>query len=123
MSSTFEWGGFGGGSDTMLARYARAGSLAARAQRFYLDSGGGPAADGTCTFDGVEDPRDNFCETNVMRDTLVAAGVRTFPLDPNALRIEPASADIYHWYERDAPHNEAAWRRRFYRALRFFFRP
>ncbi len=123
MSSTFEWGGFGGGSDTMLARYASAMDLRASGQRFYLDSGGGPASDGSCTFDGVEDPRDNFCETNVMRETLVRAGISTFPTDPDAPRIEPAEANIYHWYERDAPHNEAAWRARFYRVVRFFFRP
>jgi hypothetical protein len=124
MSSTFEWGGFAGGSDTMLARYAMmAASVRANGQRFYLDSGGGPASDGTCTFDGVDDPRDNFCETNTMRDTLVMAGISTFPNDPNALRIEPASANIYHWYERNALHTEAAWRARFFRVVRFFFRP
>lgn len=124
MSSTFEWGGFAGGSDTMLTRYAMmAASVRAHGQRFYLDSGGGPAADGTCTFDGVDDPRDNFCETIAMRDTLVRAGIDTFPIDPNAPRIEPANANIYHWYERDALHNEAAWRARFHRVIRFFFRP
>lgn len=124
MSSTFEWGGFGGGTDTMLARYAAmAANVRANGQRFYLDSGGGPASDGTCAFDGVDDPRDNYCETNTMRDTLVMAGINTFPNDPNALRIEPASANIYHWYERNALHNEGAWRARFYRVVRFFFRP
>lgn len=123
MSSTFEWGGFGGGADTMLARYSAAMNLRTQNQRWYLDSGGGPAADGSCTFDGVDDPRDNYCETNAMKETLVRAGISTFPLDPDAQRIEPANCNIYHWYERDAPHNEAAWRARFFRVVRFFFRP
>jgi predicted alpha/beta superfamily hydrolase len=123
MSSTFEWGGFGGGSDTMIARYRATRGLATREQRFYLDSGGGPASDGTCTFDGVEDPRDNYCETLEMREVLVTSGISTFPLDPNAPRLSPRDANIYHWYERNALHNEAAWKQRFYRVLRFFFAP
>lgn len=123
MSSTFEWGGFGGGSDTMLARYSAAMNLRTQNQRWYLDSGGGPGADGSCAFDGVDDPRDNYCETDAMKQTLVRAGISTFPRDPDALRIEPADCNIYHWYERDAPHNEAAWRARFFRVVRFFFRP
>lgn len=123
MSSTFGWGSFGGGADTMLARYRAVGNLAPRAQRFYLDSGGGPAGDGTCTFDGVDDPRDNYCETVEMRGVLVTAGVRTFPLDPDAPMLSPRDANIYHWHERDAPHNELAWRQRFFRVVRFFFAP
>ncbi|MDP3273606.1 MAG: alpha/beta hydrolase-fold protein [Deltaproteobacteria bacterium] len=123
MSSTFGWGSFGGGTDTMIARYRAAGSLAMRNQRFYLDSGGGPAGDGSCTFGGMSEPRDNFCETRDMRTTLVAAGVTTFALDPSATMIQPANTNIVHWYEADAPHNEAAWRVRMFRVLRFFFRP
>lgn len=123
MSSTFGWGSFGGGSDTMVARYRAATSLGTRAQRFYLDSGGGPAGDGSCTFDGVDDPRDNFCETVDMRATLVAAGINRFPMDPDATVLAPRDANIYHWHERNAPHSELAWRQRFFRVLRFFFAP
>jgi hypothetical protein len=123
MSSTFEWGGFGGGTDTMLARFGATAGLSGRAQRFYLDSGGGPAGDGTCTFDGVDDPRDNYCETLEMRRILVAAGINTFPLEPDAPVLSPRDANIYHWYERGAPHSETAWRQRFFRAVRFFFAP
>ncbi len=121
MSSTFGWGSFGGGTDTMLARFAMAGMIPQQNTRYFLDSGGGPGAGGSCVGMAADSATDNFCETTAMRDLLVSRGVRTFVQDPNALMITPADANIEHFVELGAPHSELAWSRRFYRVLRFFF--
>lgn len=122
MSSTFDWGS-GLGNATMIDRYAMTADLAMRGQVFYLDSGGGPPASGPCPNDGPNDGRDNYCETLQMKAALEAKGITTYPLDPNALRLEPADIDIYHWWEPGAPHAESAWNARLFRPLRLFFRP
>lgn len=69
----------------------------------FLSSGGGPGADGVCTDpdgDGSteDDPdgADNYCENRAFADALAASG-RTW------------DTDLFHWWEADAPHNEAAW--------------
>jgi hypothetical protein len=74
----------------------------------YIDSGGGPDtgcldSDG----DGVDDDgsgSDNHCETAQLRDELVELGY-SFDID------------LWHWWEPDALHNEAAWADRFDQAL------
>ena len=68
----------------------------------YLDSGGGPGADGCQDFDGdgfsEDDPdaADNYCETRQLADDLAANGYTW-------------EADLWHWWEQDAPHSELAW--------------
>jgi hypothetical protein len=74
----------------------------------YLDSGGGPGSgcedvDG----DGVDDDgddADNYCVTVQLRDALEGLG---YAFD----------VDLWHWWDTDAEHNEAAWAARFFRAL------
>jgi hypothetical protein len=123
MSSTFGWGSFGGGTDTMLARFAMAPMIRQQNTRYFLDSGGGPGAGGACMGPGAASATDNYCETLAMRDLLVNRGVRTFVQDPDATMISPVDANIEHFAELGAGHNEAAWSRRFHRVLRFFFGP
>ncbi|MBI5548793.1 MAG: alpha/beta hydrolase [Deltaproteobacteria bacterium] len=122
MSSTFDWGS-ALGNPTLPDQYAEMPDLASRRQVYYLDSGGGPEQDGTCPSDGPNDGRDNYCETLEMKGTLEAAGISTYPLDPNADRLQPDDIDIYHWWQPNAPHSEASWRARMFRPLRLFFRP
>lgn len=78
---------------------------------FYLDSGGGPGSAGCADSDndGVNDDDleadDNYCETIQMRDVFEAQG---YEYDKN----------LFHWWEQDAEHNEAAWAARVFRPLR-----
>jgi predicted alpha/beta superfamily hydrolase len=118
MSSTFQWGRMGLTNETVLERYAAATDLSTRGQIFYLDSGGNG---GDCP--RLDDGDDNFCETVTMRDTLVSKGISTFPIDPGAEHLAPADANILHWHEVGAVHNEAAWNARLFHVFRFFFRP
>lgn len=117
MSSTFIWGRFGGMGPTMVEQYADTADLGMRNQIFYLDSGGNQGP-GCMSGGGL----DNYCETIEMRQTLVAAGLNVFPDDPDAVPLTPEDANIYHYWERDAPHSEGAWNARLFRPLRFFFR-
>jgi hypothetical protein len=114
MSSTFGWGRFGLEGPTVLERYAARGDLAARGQRFYLDSGGGPAP--LCP--GQED---NYCVTLEMRDLLEAKGLTRAP-DPDASPL-PADAELLWYWSEGAAHNEPNWNMRLHRALRMFFSP
>lgn len=114
MSSTFWWGE-GLGNPTILDDYQADPDLASQAQRYYLDSGGGP---GTGCPDGGAD---NYCSTIAMRDLLVARGIDTFPDDPEAVPLTPIGVNILHWWTPDAPHNESAWHERLARPLRLCF--
>lgn len=60
-----------------------------------VDRGRGPAA------------TDNYCENQQFRDVLETAGY-------------VSGTDLWHWWEPDAPHNEAAWADRVWRPLEIF---
>jgi hypothetical protein len=111
LSGTMGWGSIGltGGSEnqTMIERYEAAGH---RATALYLDSGGS----GTCVDsdgDGIEDDDpdagDNYCENKQLEAVLYAAGY-------------VADTDVWHWWEANAEHNEAAWAARVWRPLDLF---
>jgi len=97
LSGTLGWGSIRGDNETIIERYESAGlqSIA-----IYLDSGGGgdscEDADGDGTSDDDPSAADNYCETIQMRDAL-ATGGWTFDVD------------LFHWWEPDATHDEAAW--------------
>jgi len=119
-SSTFGWGKLGSlGNPTVIELYAGTSGLASRGQVFYLDSGGGPNGQGNCSTVGT----DNYCETLEMQRTLEGLGVKTYPLDTDAERIEPAGVNIFHYWEPGAEHMESVWSGRVFRPLRLFFRP
>ncbi|MEZ4317826.1 MAG: alpha/beta hydrolase-fold protein [Myxococcota bacterium] len=99
LSGTLGWGRFGDLGEAMETRWLTSdpGGVV------YLSSGGGTGPDGVCADpdgDGFpeDDPdsSDNYCETRQMADALAAAG-RTW------------DADLVHWHEPGAQHNEAAW--------------
>lgn len=110
MSSTLGWGAFGPASDgsSALARLWP-GTLGHGSTAIYLDSGGG-TGDGGCfdgDGDGVQedsDDEDNCCVTIQMRDVLAELGY-------------VFEADLWHWHEPGAGHDEAAWAARLPRAL------
>jgi hypothetical protein len=101
------WGSIEQHNPTMIERYAEAGH---GQTALYLDSGGsGDCFDGDG--DGIEDDdpsaSDNYCENLQLRDTLAEVGY-TF------------DEDLFHWWEPEAPHNEAAWAARVERPLSLF---
>ncbi|MSP55581.1 MAG: hypothetical protein EXR69_08265 [Myxococcales bacterium] len=107
MSGTMGWGSIELHNQTLIERYAAHGH---QATVLYLDSGGS----GDCVDsdgDGIndDDPRgeDNYCENMQLRDTLVGAG---YAFD----------ADLYHWYEPGASHDEQAWAARVAQPLAIF---
>ncbi|MBL4637263.1 MAG: hypothetical protein JKY56_25635 [Kofleriaceae bacterium] len=109
LSGTLGWGSIGGsGSDTMIARYLSAGH---RSTAIYIDSGGNGGScadsDGDGTNDDDNSSFDNYCETRQMESTLVGLG---YTYD----------TDLWHWWETDAPHNEAAWSVRVFRPMQNF---
>lgn len=119
LSSTFAWGTLARHEQTVVDRYQASNALATSHQRFYLDSGGG--APNGCPGDPEND--DNYCATQAMQHVLEGKGYTTYPDDPDALHYTPADANILHWFEAGAPHNEAAWHLRLFRVLRLFLRP
>ena len=92
LSGTLGWGSMGGGTDTMIARYMAAGH---RDTALYIDSGGNDS----CT--------DNYCEARQMETVLVDLGYQY-------------DVDLWHWWEPNAPHNEAAWAARVFRPVQNF---
>jgi predicted alpha/beta superfamily hydrolase len=108
LSGTMGWGSIGADNETMIARYAAAGH---RDTALYLDSGGYGTtcadSDGDGTNDDDLDSADNYCENVQLRDVLSAEGY-TFEVD------------LWHWWEPDATHDEAAWAARVYRPLEIF---
>ncbi|MCC6552515.1 MAG: hypothetical protein IT372_05760 [Polyangiaceae bacterium] len=114
LSGTMGWGSIGAGvhNETMIERYA---AHAQPVAVLYLDSGGGPGPSNPCADsdgDGVNDDDlgsgDNYCENIQMRDVLEATPA--YALDSN----------LFHWWEPDAEHNEAAWAARVFRPLDLF---
>ncbi len=108
LSGTMGWGSIGADNETMIARYAAAGH---RDTALYVDSGGNGAgcadSDGDGTHDDDAGSSDNYCENLQLRDVLSANG---YEFD----------VDLWHWWEPDAPHNEAAWGGRAWRPLAIF---
>jgi predicted alpha/beta superfamily hydrolase len=109
MSPTLGWGAFdpaADGSDALVRRWPA--EVGHGPVAIYLDSGGGVT--GTCDDvdgDGVDedaDDRDNYCATAQLRDLLDAEG---YSFD----------TDLFHRWQPDAPHNEAAWAARVPTAL------
>jgi hypothetical protein len=91
------WGSIEANNETMIQRYAAAGH---RDTALYVDSGGYGTtcvdSDGDGTNDDDLDAADNYCENTQLRDVLEEAG---YEFD----------VDLWHWWEPDAEHNEAAW--------------
>ena len=106
LSGTVGWGSLGSSQPTIIELMAEAGHQAAA---IYIDSGGS----GTCTDadeDGILDDGedfDNYCVNLQLRDVLAAIG---YSFD----------VDLWHWHEKDAPHNEYAWSERSYIPLTVF---
>jgi hypothetical protein len=103
LSGTLGWGRFGLDEETVEERFLAAPPTDTVV---YVDSGGGPGADGACRdLDGdgfpEDDPdsSDNYCETRQFADALAGAG---FVWDDT----------LFHWWEPDATHDELAWSRR-----------
>jgi predicted alpha/beta superfamily hydrolase len=109
LSGTVGWGSMGGtGTDTIIARYQAAGH---RSTAIYIDSGGNGGScadsDGDGTNDDDQSSSDNYCENRQLESTLVGLG---YTYD----------TDLWHWWETDAPHNEAAWAARVFRPMQHF---
>ncbi len=101
LSGTLGWGSIGEGvqEPTILELYQDAGK---RDFAIYLDSGGSDGgqacvdSDDDGMLDDNELATDNYCENIQLRDALVELG---YSFD----------VDLWHWWEPDALHNEAAW--------------
>jgi len=109
LSGTMGWGSIHPSvhNETMIERYAAADK---RSTALYLDSGGS----GTCVDsddDGIEDDdptaADNYCVNIQLQNTLLGLGYES-------------ETDLWHWWEQDAPHNEAAGAARVWRPLEVF---
>lgn len=109
LSGTMGWGSIEPGrmNQTMIEVYETAGH---RGTALYLDSGGSGTcvdADSDGIYDDDPDARDNYCENVQLRDVLYSAGY----VD---------GTDVWHWWEPNAQHNEAAWSARVWRPLQAF---
>lgn len=110
LSGTVGWGSIGAGvhNQTIIERYAAAGH---RGAAIYIDSGGNSTACADSDNDGIEDDdataSDNYCENRQLEATLRDAGY-------------VQDTDMWHWWEPDAQHNEAAWAARVFRPLGLF---
>jgi predicted alpha/beta superfamily hydrolase len=108
LSGTMGWGSIGADNETIIQRYTGAGH---RDTALYLDSGGNAStcadSDGDGTNDDDPDSSDNYCENLQLRDVLEGEG---YVYDE----------DLWHWWEPDAEHNEAAWAERVWRPLEIF---
>ncbi len=120
MSGTFGWG-FYKGNKTVIELYGEVQNLKGRSQVYYLDAGG-YYPEGGCggrPYLGINDSE--LCDVDMMKAALEQAGIVNYPENPDVFPVTPADADIYHYHQAGAFHNEAAWNSRLYRALRFFF--
>ncbi|HQP33934.1 MAG TPA: alpha/beta hydrolase-fold protein [Polyangiaceae bacterium] len=114
LSSTCGWGSIDAGmhNTTIIELLPTLGKPAAV---FYLDSGGAPGtgcedSDSDGIEDDTMDSADNYCESIQMRDAFEAAG---YVYDQ----------DLFHWWEPQAEHNEAAWAARVFRPLQVLAKP
>ena len=120
MSGTFGWGYYKGNA-TVIDLYGQVRDLKSRGQVYYLDAGG-DYPDGGCRSQPYMGIYDNeLCDVDLMKAALESYGIANYPEDADAFPVTPADANIYHYYQPGAHHNEAAWNSRLYRALRFFF--
>jgi hypothetical protein len=113
LSGTLGWGSIG--SHTGQTLIERLDDVAPDGTVLYLDSGGSPGTGCVDTdADGIQDDTatasDNYCENRQLADQL-AADSWTWDLE------------LVHWWEPDAPHNEAAWAARVDRPLSLFEAP
>jgi hypothetical protein len=111
LSGTLGWGKFGLDNPVMEELWL---ADPPSGVAVYVDSGGGPGADGACLdLDGdgfpEDDPdsADNYCETRQFADALAASGWTW-------------DQDLWHWWEPDAPHQENAWAARVGQPLDLF---
>jgi hypothetical protein len=112
LSGSMGWGSIGltGGAEneTMIERYAAAGH---GTTALYLDSGGNATACVDSDGDGTEDDdptaTDNYCENRQLEQTLYGAGY-------------VANTDVWHWWQPNATHDEAAWAARVFRPMQLF---
>lgn len=108
LSGTLGWGSIGLNNQTIIERYAGKGK---RDTFIYMDSGGGGDNCTDSDADGIQDDdasaSDNYCENKQFEALLVAEG---YAYDQ----------DLVHWWEPNAPHNEAAWAARVFRPLALF---
>jgi hypothetical protein len=109
LSGTFGWGSIGASNPTLIARFSATDRWPIV---LYLDSGGGPGSgcvdsDGDGVRDDTADAKDNYCETEQLKQILEARGWQQ-------------GADLWHWWEPDAPHSEAAWAARVFRPVEVF---
>jgi len=108
LSGTLGWGKFALDNLIMQQLYENAGH---RDFVIYVDSGGGPGTEGCVDVDGDgyidgKSP-DNYCHNVAFAQAMDAIGY-TF------------LADLFHWWEENAEHNEAAWASRVFRPLGVF---
>ena len=106
LSGTMGWGSFALNNKTLIELFQEAGK---HKNHLYLDSGGWGECKDT-DGDGILDDgpgADNYCTNIQLRDVLLSLG---YVMD----------VDLWHWYEPDAPHNEAAWAARVWRSLEKF---
>ena len=98
LSGTLGWGRIGADNETIAARWTADRPMVPA----YVDSGGGPGANGCEDPDGdgstADDPdaTDNYCTTRHFADALADNG-------------HTWEVDLWHWWEPDAPHAEIAW--------------
>ncbi len=110
LSGTVGWGSIGDNvhNETIIERYMMHGH---QNTVLYVDSGGNGTSCVDADGDGIndDDPNaaDNFCENIQMRDVLKSVGY-----------VE--GQDLFHWWEQDALHNEAAWAARVNKPLGIF---
>jgi predicted alpha/beta superfamily hydrolase len=108
LSGALSWGSRLSRNETL---HSRTVELSESGAVIYLDSGGRGAtcedADGDGVNDDDPDERDDFCVTAQLRDGLASAGM-------------VFSDNLWHWWEADALHNEAAWAVRVSRPLAIF---
>ncbi len=108
LSGTLGWGSIGLNNQTIIERFAGKGK---RDTFIYVDSGGGGDNCMDSDADGIQDDdesaSDNYCENKQFEALLVAEG---YAYD----------VDLVHWWEPNAPHNEAAWAARVFKPLALF---
>jgi hypothetical protein len=111
MSGTLGWGKFGQDNPVIEENYLAAGH---RDFTIYADSGGDDGGDGCDDVDGdgfpEDDPNDadNYCVTRHFVDAMADSNGYTW------------DADLFHWHEDGATHDELHWKERFFRPLGIF---
>lgn len=109
LSGTLGWGKIGASNQTIIERYVSAGYRAGLP--LYIYSGGNADACVDTDGDGIEDDgsgtSDNYCENLQFFESMQDAG---YTVDQN----------LWHYWQPDAGHNEAAWADHVARPLQIF---